>query len=173
MSNWSKSAIVAAVIAATGLAGMGVATARGGDCQYAERKDEYRSTRKGNPEHMRARVEERLVGLKSSLALREDQHDAWNTLEQTVRGQIDAAGKRMMEMREAKRPATALERIQRMEEMTSVRSESMGEVRKAVEALYSRLDATQQKTFDEQFRMGAPWRDRRRHGGMMGPGGMG
>ena len=72
MSNWSKSAIVAAVIAATGLAGVGVAMARGGDCDYAERKGEYRSARKGNPEHMRESVEARLAELKSNLALRED-----------------------------------------------------------------------------------------------------
>lgn len=173
MSNWSKSAIVAAVIAATGLAGVGVAMARGGDCEYAGRKGEYQSARMGNPEHMRERVEERLAGLKSSLALREDQRDAWNTLEQTVQGQLDAAGKRMMEMREAKKPTTAIERMQRMEEMTNARSESMGEVRKAVEALYSRLDASQQKTFDEQFRMTSPGREGHRRGGMMGPGGMG
>lgn len=169
MSNWNKSAIVVAVIAATGLAGAGVAMAWGGDCEYEGRGGEHRSMHKGNPERMGERMEAHITKLRSSLALRDDQIDAWNTLERTVRSQIEAVGQRMMVMREAKRPATALERMQRMEEMSSARGESMREVRKAVEVLYPQLDATQQKNFDQQFRMGMRGRDGRQRGGVMKP----
>lgn len=171
MTNWTKGAIVTAVIAATGLAGMGVVMARGDDCEYAGRKHD-RIEHGARPERMRERIESRMSEMKSSLALRDEQRDAWNALEQTMRGQMDAMGERMAQMRDGKKPVTAIERMQRMEEMGSARMASMGEVRKAVENLYSQLDATQQKTFDEKFRMGMQGRGKHQRGGMMGPGGM-
>jgi hypothetical protein len=171
MTHWTKSVIVTAVIAATGLAGMGVALARGDGCEYAGRKHD-RAEWSVQSERMRERIESRMSDMESSLALRDEQRDAWNALEQTMRNQMEAAGERMAKLRESKKPATAIERMQRMEEMSSARMQSMGEVRKAVEALYSQLDATQQKTFDEKFRMGMQGRGKHQRGGMMGPGGM-
>ena len=58
---------------------------------------------------------------------------------------------KMAERRAAEAPKTAIERMQRMEEMSKLRQAEMGEARKSVETFYATLSDAQKTVFDAEF----------------------
>ena len=67
----------------------------------------------------------------------------------------------MAERRAAEPPKTAIERMQRMEEMSKLRQAEMGEARKSVETFYATLSDAQKTVFDAEFeKMGRKGRAR-------------
>ena len=111
---------------------------------------------RADPATLMQRADQRLAKLESALALAPGQQAAWNEFSSTMRGKAAQSAERIEAMRNRERAATAVERLERMEEFGKERLESMQEMRKAVSALYAQLDVSQKKTFDEQFRFGRP-----------------
>jgi hypothetical protein len=176
MKNLTKTAIALALAATVGL-GAGTVMARGpGDCGDESRgKGRTSMMKQMDPAKMGERMEKRLGDLQTALALKPGQAAAWDQFSLVVREKGKAAAEHMKTMRERERPATAVERMARMEAFGKERMAGMAEMRSATEAFYGQLDAAQQKTFDEQFRMFGPGnhdrgdhRHGQRGGGRMG-----
>lgn len=107
-----------------------------------------------DPEAMSARADRHLAQLQEALALRPEQRPEWETFSTAMRSRAQQAAEQMQSMRAGERPMTAPERMERMETFAETRLASMREMHAATAKLYDVLDATQKKTFDEQFRVG-------------------
>lgn len=172
MKTWTRNAIAAALAATIGLAG-GAAFARGGPGCDGEGGGRQAMHQQRDPAAMQQRAQQRLAALHQALALQPAQAEAWKTFEATLRERFAQGVAHRQAMREAGRPATALERMARMEQSGEQRLKAMQETRRAVETFYATLDTTQKQTFDTQFRMpGMDGQGHRGGKGGMGPGGM-
>lgn len=173
MKTWIRNSLAAALAATMGLGAAGAIAAPWGDCDGAP--GGMHRMHRMDPAAMSEHMTQRLAALQTALALKPEQALAW----EQFKGVMQEKGRRMSEhmqaMRSQERPTTALERMERMESFAKERLASMQDVHKATEALYGGLDATQKKTFDEQFPMFGP-RGMARGGkgaGRTGPGRMG
>lgn len=174
MKNWIRTSIAAAVIA-TGAAGASAALAwGGGGCMGDGPHGGRAGWQQMAPEQMKARIaqraDERLARMELALALTPQQKPAWEAFKGAMTARAERMATRMAERRTAEPPKTAIERLQRMEEMGSLRQTELAEVRKAVEAFYVTLSDAQKTVFDAEFRMmggkGTGGRGRGAHDGM-------
>lgn len=177
MKNWIKTSIAAAVIA-TGAVGSTAVLAWGGHC------DGPRGGKAGwsqmAPEQMKAKMAQRaelhMARLELALALTPEQKPAFETFKADMQARAERMAGVMAERRAAGMPQTAIERMQRMEEMSKLRQAEMGEARKSVEAFYATLSDAQKTVFDAEFQKMGRKGDRGMKGGGprdgsgMGPG---
>lgn len=176
MKTWMKTTLAASLIAMSGL-GASAALARGGDCGFGPQGGKAGWQRMA-PEQMQERMSQRadlhLARLELALALTPQQQPAWNAFKGAMTERATRMAEEMAGRMQQEAPQTAIERMQRMEEMSTLRQAEMAETRKAVEGFYGTLSDAQKKVFDADFaafgskgghRMG-PGRD----GARMGPG---
>ncbi|AKU13183.1 hypothetical protein AzCIB_3290 [Azoarcus sp. CIB] len=174
MKTWMKNSLAAALVATIGIGAGGALAAPWGDCD-GSRSGAHRMHRM-DPAAMSEHMTQRLATLQTALALKSEQALAWEQFKSVMQDKARRMSDHMQAMRTQERPKTALERMERMESHAKERLASMQDVRKATEALYGGLDATQKTTFDEQFRMFGPREMGRgmgrggKGGGRMGPG---
>lgn len=178
MKAWIKPSIAAALIA-TGALGTSAALAWGGHC------DGPRGGKAGwsqmAPERMQARMAQRaelhMARLELALVLSPEQKPAFETFKGEMQARAERMGKTMAERRAADLPTTAIERMQRMEEMSKLRQAEMAEARKSVETFYATLSDAQKTVFDAEFqqmgRKGERGMRGGRHGGPRDGSGMG
>ena len=179
MKAWMKTTIAAALVATTAI-GASAAMARGGHCDgqgpggggpmMMQRLDPAQMA-----ERIAQRAETRLARLELALALKPDQQAAWTQFKGAMLVRAKDMGERMAAHRQGERPDTALERLQRMEEMSRAAQAGLADTRRAVEALYPQLSDAQKKVFDADFQMGPRGAMGERgmgpgKGGGMGPG---
>ena len=157
MKTWIKTSIAAAVITA-GALGTTAALAWGGHC------DGMRGGKAGwsqmEPEQMKAKMAERaelhLARLELALALSPEQKPAFATFKADMTTRAERMAAQMAERRSAGAPQTAVERMQRMEEMGALRQSEMAGVRKSVETFYATLGDAQKTVFDAEFKSFGP-----------------
>lgn len=175
MKNWIKTSIAAAVIA-SGAIGSTAALAWGGHC------DGPRGGKAGwsqmAPEQMKAKMAERaelhMARLELALALTPEQKPAFERFKTDMKARAERMAATMAERRAAGQPKTAIERMQRMEEMSKLRQAEMGEARKSVETFYATLSDAQKTVFDAEFqKMGRKGERGMKGGGPRDGGGMG
>ncbi len=174
MKNWIKTSIAAAVIA-TGAIGSTAALAWGGHC------DGPRGGKAGwsqkEPEQMKAKMAERaelhMARLELALALSAEQKPAFETFKADMKARAERMATTMAERRAAGQPKTAIERMQRMEEMSKLRQAEMAEARKSVESFYATLSDAQKTVFDAEFQKMGRKGERGMRGGMRDGSGMG
>lgn len=172
MKNWMKNSLAAALVATIGMGAGGAFAAPWGDCDGAH--GGMHRMHRMDPAAMSEHMTRRLATLQTALSLKPEQAVAWEQFKSVMQDKAHRMSEHMQTMRSQERPKTALERMERMESFAKERLASMQDVRKATEALYAGLDATQKKTFDEQFPMFGPrGTGRGGKGGRMGPGRMG
>lgn len=170
MKTWMKNSLAAALVATIGMGAGGALAAPWGDCD-GPRGGAHRMHRM-DPVAMSEHMTQRLATLQTALSLKPEQALAWEQFKSVMQDKARRMSEHMQAMRTQERPKTALERMERMESFAKERLASMQDARKATEALYGGLDATQKKTFDEQFPMSGPRGMGRggKGGGRMGPG---
>ncbi len=154
MKTWMKISLAASMVAAVGLASTAV-MARGGDCgAYGERGNRA-AWQQMTPEQMQARMvqraELRFARLELALALTDAQKPAWDSFKTAIGEQAGQMGPRLQRPATEDRPQTAIERMQRMEEMSQLRQESLSATRAAVETFYATLSDAQKTVFDSEF----------------------
>jgi periplasmic protein CpxP/Spy len=98
---------------------------------------------KRHQDHMQKRMGE----LKAKLALRADQEASWSQWQADLQSGMQH---RPEHDRRAMDKLTTPERIDRMQAMHAERSQHMQKVAQSTKQFYAKLDAVQQKTFDEQ-----------------------
>lgn len=151
MKTWIKTSIAAALFATTAVGA--TAFARGGDCDgpRGERMGMHRMA----PEQMKVRLAERtdlqLARLELALALMPAQQGDWATFKTAMKARADKMVATMEARSKEATPKTAVDRMQRMEEMSKLRQTEMADTRKAVEAFYGKLSAAQKTVFDAEF----------------------
>jgi hypothetical protein len=155
MRTWTNTCLAAALAASVGL-GSSLALAEGGSHCDGGHEGRHGMTQRMDPAAMTERADERLAKLEQTLVLKPAQRATWDEFRAVMRGNAQKAAEHMRAMRTSEQPATALERMARMEAFGRERLDSMQQMRKASEALYSKLDDAQKKTFDEQFRLFGP-----------------
>lgn len=153
MKTWMKTAIAASLIAVTG-AGTTAALARDGMCDGFGPHGKAGWHRMA-PEDVQARMAQRadleLARLELALALKPEQQSAWNEFKQAMSERSAKMAGQMVLWRKDGAPQTAVERLQRMEELSKLRQAEMAETRKAVERFYGTLSDAQKKVFDADF----------------------
>ncbi|WP_018990836.1 Spy/CpxP family protein refolding chaperone [Aromatoleum toluclasticum] len=178
MKTWMKHSLAAALVATIGVGASGAFAAPWGDCD-GPRGGMDRMHRM-DPAAMSEHMTQRLATLQTALSLKPEQAVAWEQFKSVMQDKARRMSEHMQAMRTQERPKTVPDRMERMESFAKERLASLQEVRKATDALYGGLDATQKKTFDEQFPMFGPRGMGRgemgrggKGGGHMGPGRMG
>ena len=169
MKSWIKTSIAAAVIA-TGALGTTAALAWGGHC------DGPRGGKSGwsqmAPEQMKAKMAERaevhMARLELALALTPEQKPAFERFKADMKARAERMATTMAERRAAEAPKTAIERMQRMEEMSKLRQVELAEARKSVETFYASLSDAQKTVFDAEFEKMGRKGERGMKGGMQG-----
>lgn len=166
MKTWIKTTLAASLIA---LAGAGTALARGGEC------DGFRPLGKAgwqqmSPEALQSRMTQRmdlqLARLELALALKPAQQPAWESFKSAMHERAGKMAERLQQRFKDDRPQTAVERLERMEEMSKLHLAEVSETRKAVEKFYATLTDAQKKVFDADFKLMGSMRPEGRHGGM-------
>lgn len=155
MKTWIRNSIAAALVATTAL-GASVAMARGGPCggdgpgpMGMQRMEPAQMA-----ERIAQRAQTRLARLELALALKPEQQAAWTQFKGAMLVKAKDVGERMAAHRQAGWPTTAVERLQRMEEMSRFHQAELADTRRAVETLYPSLSDAQKKVFDADFQMG-------------------
>ena len=100
---------------------------------------------------MAERAELHMARLELALALAPEQKPAFESFKTDMKARAERMAANMAERRAADQPKTAIERMQRMEEMSKLRQAEMGEARKSVEAFYATLSDAQKTVFDAEF----------------------
>lgn len=152
MKSWIKTSIATAVIA-TGAIGSTAALAWGGHCDGPRGGKPAWSQMA--PEQMKAKMTERaevhMARLELALALTPEQKPAFERFKTDMKARAERMATAMAERRAAEQPKTAIERMQRMEEMSKLRQTEMAEARKSVETFYATLGDAQKTVFDAEF----------------------
>lgn len=169
MKTWIKSSIAAAVIA-TGALGATTAMAWGGHCMGDGPRGGKSGWSQMEPEQMKARMAERaelhMARLELALALSPEQKPAFETFKGDMKARAERMATHMAERRGAEAPKTAIERMQRMEEMSALRQTETAQARKSVEAFYATLSDAQKTVFDAEFQKMGRKGERGMRGGM-------
>lgn len=156
MDKWIKTSIAAALIA-TGAAGGSAAWAWGGGCAGDGPRGGRAGWHQSEPgqmaERMAERADERLARMELALALTPQQKPAWDEFKGAMKARAERMAQQMAERRAGEPAKTALERLQRMEEMSQLRQGELAGTRKAVEAFYATLSDAQKTVFDAEFRL--------------------
>ena len=167
MKNWIKTSIAAAVIA-TGALGTTAALAWGGHCDGPRGGKSAWSQMA--PEQMKAKMTERaelhMARLELALALTPAQKPAFESFKTDMKARAERMATTMAERRAAGQPKTAIERMQRMEEMIKQLQAELAEARKSVETFYATLSEAQNTVFDAAFEKLGRKGERGMRGGM-------
>ena len=162
MKNSIKTSIAVAIIA-TGALGASAALAWGGHCDDNGPRDGMGSMggwSQMEPEQMEERMAQRIdlhfARLELALVLSPAQKPAFDTFKAEMKARAERMASAMAERRTGTRPATAVERMQRMEEMGKLRQSEMAEARKTVETFYATLGEAQKIVFDAEFQKMGP-----------------
>ena len=108
------------------------------------------------------------------LALTPEQKPAFESFKTDMKARAERMATTMAERRAAEQPKTAIERMQRMEEMGTLRQAEMAQARKSVESFYATLSDAQKTVFDAEFqKMGRKGERGMKGGGPRDGGGMG
>ncbi|WP_341643964.1 Spy/CpxP family protein refolding chaperone [Thauera sp. SDU_THAU2] len=152
MKTWMKTSIAAAVIATAGL-GTTAALAWGGHGHgpHGGKAGWSQMEPAQVKQRMAQRVELQMARLELALALSAEQKPAFETFKNTMKARAERMAETMAAGRAEARPATAIERMQRMEEAGKLRLAEMAETRKAVETFYGTLGSAQKTVFDAEF----------------------
>ena len=132
--------------------------------------------RLGSGAKMAERAEVHMARLELALALTPEQKPAFESFKTDMKARAERMATMMAERRAAGQPKTAIERMQRMEDMSKLRQAEMGEARKSVETFYATLGDAQKTVFDAEFQKMGRKGDRGMKGGGprdgsgMGPG---
>ena len=166
MKTSIKTSIVAALIAA-GALGTTAALAWGGQCDgpRGSRAAWSQMAPEQMQERMTQRAEVRMARLELALALTPEQKPAFETFKADMQTRTARMVETMGERRSADRPQTAIERMQRMEEMSQLRQTEMASVRESVETFYATLSDAQKTVFDAEFQQMGRKGDRGMRGG--------
>ena len=112
------------------------------------------------------RVEARLTQAKTALKITPEQETQWNAFADVARRHAKAADERVKAMRDGTgrqaQQLTAVERLERRQQMASAQAERLGEVLAAAKPLYASLSAEQKAIADKML---APRRGQRGHHG--------
>ena len=173
MKNLIKTSIAAALIA-SGALGASAALAWGGHCDGDGPRSGMGNWSQMEPGQMEERMAQRLdlhfARLELALVLSPAQKPAFDTFKGEMKARAERMVTAMAERRTGKAPVTAIERMQRMEEMSKLRQSEMADARKSVETFYASLSDAQKTVFDAEFqKMGSNWGER----GMRDGGGAG
>jgi len=145
MKTWIKTSLMAA-LAATTLAS-GAAMARCGGHGWGGQ-----GWQNATPEQIRERMNQQmelhLARLELALALTPEQKPAWADFKKAAEARAETMQKEMETWRTAGQPKTAIERLERAEEFSKKHTSMLADIRKSVEAFYSKLNATQKTVFD-------------------------
>ena len=159
MKNSIKTSIAAAIIA-TGALGASAALAWGGHCDGSGPRGGMGGWSQMEPEQMEERMSQRvdlhLARLELALVLSPAQKPAFDTFKAEMKARAERMASAMAERRTGTRPATAVECMQRMEEMGKLRQSEMAEARKTVETFYATLGEAQKIVFDAEFQKMGP-----------------
>lgn len=147
------------LVAATGI-GAGFVMAEGdGPCGH--RPHMMRGAFGGGD--FKAMADKRLEKLHADLKLRGDQEAGWNDFRGAVTDQAARMGEKAKAWRETAAKATAVERLERMQQDMDEGKAALEKLTAATKRFYGTLDKEQQGRFDELTRRFAP-------GGPGGPG---
>ncbi|ENO89479.1 Spy/CpxP family protein refolding chaperone [Thauera linaloolentis] len=153
MKTWIKTSIVTVAIAA-GAVGSTAVLARGGCDSHGPRGGKA-GWSQIEPEQMKQRMAQRaelhMARLELALALSPEQKPAFETFKGEMKARAERMAVSMAGARAEAGPATAIERMQRMEEMGKLRQTEVAEARKSVEAFYATLSSAQKTVFDAEF----------------------
>lgn len=173
MKAWIKTSLAAALAAAVGIGASTAIAGPWGDCG-GPRGGMHPMAQRMGPGAMTERATEHLAQLQGALSLRADQTAAWEAFKGLVQEKARSAADHRQTMRNETAPATAIERMARMERFARERMDSMTEVHQAATRLYAVLDDAQKRTFDQQFGgIGGGGMGRGHMGPGMGPRGAG
>ena len=150
MKTWIKTSLVAALAATTLLSGAAMARCGGWGGHGYGHHGWRNATPEQVKERMNQRVEERLARLELALALTPEQKPAWADFKKATEARAETMLKEMENRRNAEAPKTALERLARAEEFSKKRASMLADMRKPVEAFYSKLSAPQKTVFDAE-----------------------
>ncbi|ENO81665.1 hypothetical protein B447_07247 [Thauera sp. 27] len=172
MKTWIKNSLAAALIA-TGALGTSAALAwGGGQCMGDGPRGGKAGWSQMAPEQMKARMTERaelhMARLELALALTAEQKPAFVTFKNDMKVRAERMASQMAERRATEPPKTAIERMQRMEEMSKLRQVELAEARKSVETFYASLSDAQKTVFDAEFEKMGRKGERGMKGGMHG-----
>ncbi len=149
MKTWIKTSLVAALAATVLASGSAMAWCGGygwGGGGYGH------GWRNATPEQIKERMNQRmelhLARLELALALTPEQKPAWADFKKAAEARSETMLKEMENRRNAGLPKTAAERLARAEEFSKKRVDMLADMRKSVEAFYSKLSATQKTVFD-------------------------
>jgi protein CpxP len=101
------------------------------------------------------RVEARLTEAKTKLKITAEQEAQWNTFADVTRRQAKAADEHVKAMRDGKqsqaKKLTAVERLERRQQMAATHSQRLTEIIAAAKPLYAALSAEQKAIADEML----------------------
>lgn len=142
-------------IAVAGLAALGSLNAQAWGGGGPGMRDGKAGWHQMAPEDMQARMAQRmevqLARLELALVLTPEQKPAWESFKAGMQAQAGKHFARMAEYRAAERPATAIERMQRMETHMAARQTELAERRELVQGFYAGLSDAQKTVFDDEF----------------------
>ena len=113
-----------------------------------------------DPARREAHQAQRLAALKDKLQLTDGQQDAWNSFTAALKPVAHGPHPSRAEMQQLTTP----QRLDKMHELRNSRAAAADQREAAVRSFYASLNATQQKTFDAEFRHMGPG-PRAGHGG--------
>ena len=152
MKIWMKTSIAAAVIAAASLGTTAVFAWGGhGHGPHGGKAGVSQMEPAQVKERAAQRVELQMARLELALALNAEQKPAFESFKSAMKARAGRMADSMAGRAAEARPATAVERMKRMEETGKHRLAELAETRKAVEAFYARLGDAQKMVFDAEF----------------------
>jgi hypothetical protein len=163
MNKFVQSAVIIAALS-SGLASLPSATfAQGAPAPAAAAPQQDRARAHRLPSE---RIEARLAYMKTALKITPTQEPQWNALADVLRAQAKAMDNRITARRAAtpsgtRAPSTAIQRLERRQQMMSDAAAHTGELLAAAKPLYVSLSDDQQKIADDLLSRG---RGGHRHG---------
>lgn len=166
MKTWIKTSIAAAIIA-TGALGTTVALSWGGLCDGTRggKAGWSQMASEDRPARMTQRANLSLARLELALALTPEQKPAFEAFKTNMQERATRMAATMGQRRDAERPQTAVERMDRMQAMSQLRQSEMVTVRQSVETFYATLSDAQKTVFDAEFQYGGRMAERGMRGG--------
>src|SRR5262247_3443184 len=149
MSKLVTTTLVSLALAAAAPLAAAQATAPDAQKSQAQRTDGKREFRMPSE-----RVEARLAEAKTKLKITAEQEAQWNAFADVTRRHAKAADENVKAMRDGKRPQerlTAVERLERRQQMAATHAQRLSEVIAAAKPLYAALSTEQKAIADEML----------------------
>ncbi|MDR3213566.1 MAG: Spy/CpxP family protein refolding chaperone [Azoarcus sp.] len=153
MKFWIRTSLVAALAASALIGGTAMAAPDG--CAHGGWHGDVAAWRGASPEQVKERLtrraESRLARLELALALKPEQQAAWADFRKAAIAHTLAVAESVASQHKADAPKTALERLDRLEDVNRRHAGLLADTRKAVEAFYGHLGGAQKTVFDDEF----------------------